>query len=262
MACAAPGGRGARLAAAALALTAALPALAELPVPRLTGPVVDEAGLLDARSVQALTRLCVAARQQEGGGGVQLQYLIVPSLDGEPIESFSIRVAEAWKIGSKGRDNGVLVVVALQDRAVRIEVGGGIEGALTDAQAGRIIRGTIAPAFRRQDYGGGLYAAGEQILAALGALPRGVGRSRGVERPGVVGGLGTLLILGFLLVLFLVRVFSGFGPRRRGPWWWGGPWGGGWGGGSSGGGGWSGGGGGGWSGGGGGFSGGGASGRW
>ncbi len=248
----------ARFTAAALALAAALPALAERPVPRLTGPVVDEAALLDAQSVRALSRLCVAARQQEGGSGVQLQYLVVPSLDGEPIESFSIRVAEAWKIGSKGRDNGVLVVVAVADRAVRIEVGGGLEGALTDAQSARIIRGTIAPAFRRQDYGGGLLAAGEQILSALGALPQGIVRSRGGGRPGVVTALGTPLILGLFVLMFLLRVFSGFGPRRRGPWW-GGPWvGGGWGGGGWGGGG----GGGGWSGGGGGFSGGGASGRW
>jgi uncharacterized protein len=255
-----------RLAAAALALAAALPAAAQRAVPALTGPVVDEAGLLDARSARRLEDLCRAARAQEGGGGVQLQYLIVPSLEGEAIESLSIRVAERWKIGSKGKDNGVLVVVAVQERAIRIEVGAGIEGGLTDAQAGRIIRGTIAPAFRERRYGEGLHAAGQQILAALGALPPGVAQG---ERPAArevpVPGLGPIIVfllsLGSPFILFLIvaliifaRIFRG--PRGRGGW-------GGWsGGGLGGGGGFGGGGGGGWSGGGGGFSGGGASGSW
>ena len=103
----------ARLRAAAVVLALALPASgrAQVPVPQLTGPVVDTAGLLDASDRRRLEDLARSARARENGEGVQLQYLIVPTLGGEPIEDFSIRVAEAWKIGSKGRDNGILVTV-------------------------------------------------------------------------------------------------------------------------------------------------------
>jgi uncharacterized protein len=186
---------------------------------------------------------------------VQLQYLLVRSLEGEDVEGFASRVFEAWKLGEKGKDNGVLVVVSREDRKVRIETGYGGEGALTDAQAGRIIRNVIAPAFRQGRYGEGLYEAGVQTLSALGALPQGEVTRRSA-RPDPVRGLGTLgLIALFMGVLFL-RLFTGFGPARRRFSGWSGPLGGGWGGG------WGGGGGGGWSGGGGGSGGGGASGSW
>ena len=261
--------RGRSAALALLLVAAATPAVAEIPVPALTGPVVDKAGVLDARWAKRLDELSRAARAQGGGAGPQLQYLLVPTLDGEPIESYSMRVAEKWKLGTKGKDDGVLVVVAVKDRRVRIEVGGGLEGGLTDAQSGRIIRSAIVPAFREGRYGEGLHAAGQQILGALGALPPGMSppprRQVQRENSSPVGGalLGLLLGLGapglfFLIVLFvIVRALLGFGRRGpRGPW----------GGGGFGGGGWSGGGtssgGGGWSGGGGGFSGGGASGSW
>jgi uncharacterized protein len=239
--------------------------LAATPIPPLTGPVVDAAGMLDARAERALSDLAIAARGAEGGRGVQLQYLLVRSLEGEAIEDYSIRVAEAWKIGTKGADNGVLVLVALQDRAVRIEVGGGIEGGLTDAQSGRIIRSTIVPAFRAGKYGEGLYDAGVQILSALGALPRdGSVRQRAAPARGTPM---TVLVVLFFLFVLISRIAGAFGPRRsvlgrrRSGMWFGGPFGGG----GLGGGGWGGfggGGGGGWGGGGGGFSGGGASGRW
>jgi uncharacterized protein len=257
----------ARSATAAIAvgvalLVAALPraARAEVAVPALTGPVVDRAGLLPGDAVRRLESLSAAARGA-GGQGVQLQYLVVPSLEGEPIEDFSIRVAEAWKLGTREADNGVLVTVAVQDRAVRIEVGGGLEGGLTDLQSARIIRGTIAPAFQAGRYGDGLYDAGVQILGALGALPSGIQPTR-TQRPATrFSSLGLVVL--FILV-FVFRSLSGFGPRRRRHLWWGGgPFiGGGWGGGRGGFGGGLGGGGGSWSGGGGGFSGGGASGRW
>ncbi len=251
------------IAAAALAL-AALPAAAELPVPALTGPVVDQAELLDAGWRGRLASLSRAARAREGGAGVQLQYLLVRSLEGESIESYSMRVAERWQIGSRGKDNGVLVVVARDDRRMRIEVGAGIEGGLTDAQAGRIIRNTMAPAFREGRYGEGLYDAGRQILAALGSLPEGVASPREPEPRRIpipffgwligllLAGGAPLLLVGLVMLIVLSRLLG-----RRGGFW------GGWGGGSGwGGGGWGGGGGGGWSGGGGGFSGGGASGSW
>jgi uncharacterized protein len=243
------------LLAALLALPLAAPAL---DVPGLTGPVVDQAGVLPRGDVARLEQLARSARAVHGGTGVQLQYLLVRSLDGEALEDYSMKVAEAWKLGGRQEGNGVLVLVALGDRKVRIEVGQGIEGGLTDVQSSRIIRQTIAPAFRERRYGDGLYQAGVQVLSALGALPADVA-PRPVGRPSA----GTGLTLGVvaLVVAFLVlrSLLFGFTGRRRSGWW-GGPFGGGgWGGGGFGGGGSSGGG---WSGGGGGFSGGGASGGW
>jgi uncharacterized protein len=217
----------------------------EVPVPPLTGPVVDQAQLLDEAGLERLAALARAARAAEGGKGVQLQFLLVPSLDGEPIETYAIRVAEAWKIGSRERDNGVLFVVAKAERAVRIEVGGGLEGELTDAQAGRIIRETLIPAFRAGRYGEGLDVAARQVLSLLGALPPSVAApppSRPVRRHDVSLLLLLLLLLfGARRFLFWPLLFLGGGRGRGG---------------------FGGGGGGGWQGGGGGFSGGGASGRW
>jgi uncharacterized protein len=244
----------------ALALLLPAAAAAEVPVPRLTGPVVDTAGLLDAGSRRRLEDLSRSARSREGGEGVQLQYLVVPTLGGDPIEDFSIRVAEAWRIGSKGRDNGLLVTVAVEDRQFRIEVGGGLEGEIPDALARRIGDQILRPAFRAGRYGDGLYDAGAQLLTLAGVATEEVARhARG--RPRGVTGLpssGGVLVGIFVVLWILGAVLRGFGPRRsRHLWGGGGPWtGGGWGGGGFGGGG------GGWSGGGGGFSGGGASGRW
>ncbi len=248
------------------ALLAALPALGlARDVPRLTGPVVDEAGILSAADVRRLDALARAAREVEGRRGVQLQFLVVRELDGEPIEQFAIRVAEAWRLGDAARDDGVLLVVAVDDRKVRIEVGNGVEGALTDVQASRIIRSVLTPAFRAGRYGDGLHEAGVQVLRALGALPAGM-PERASERPSRSGRFGGLLGVVLLILVVVLRLTFGGSPFRRSHWR-GGGWGGGLGGGG-GGGGWGGGlgggggSGGGWSGGGGGFSGGGASGSW
>jgi len=258
--------RGPSAALALFLLAAPVCAAALVPVPPLTGPVVDPAGVLDARWEKRLGDLSRAAREQKGGGGPQLQYLVVSTLDGEAIEDYSMRVAESWKLGTKGRDDGVLVVVAVKDRKVRIEVGGGLEGGLTDAQSGRIIRTSIVPAFREGRYGEGLYAAGQQILGALGSLPEGMSQAprrqaqKQVDIPvlgailGFLFGLGAPFLVVVIIAIIVIRAMAGLGGR--GPR---GPWGGGFGGGGFSGGG---GGGGGWSGGGGGFSGGGASGSW
>jgi uncharacterized protein len=246
------------LAALLLTLPAAGQALA---VPALTGPVVDQAGVLSGADLRRLDGLARAAREVEGRRGVQLQYLLVRQLDGDSIEEFAIRAAEAWKLGDATRDNGLLIVVAVDDRKVRIEVGNGIEGGLTDAQASRIIRGTIGPAFRAGRYGDGLYQAGVEALQLLGALPEGA-RGRSEARPGRVGSRFGGLLMAALVVLFII-IRAVFGLGRRGLLGGGrGFRGGGWGGGGFGGGGFGGGGGGSWGGGGGGFSGGGASGGW
>jgi uncharacterized protein len=250
-----------RCALTAVLLALASVARAEAPIPALAGPVVDAAGLLGAGDVRRLSDLARSARAREDGQGVQLQYLLVRSLEGEPIEDYSIRVAEAWKIGTKGRDNGLLVTVATDDRAWRIEVGGGLEGEIPDALARRVGEGLLVPAFRERRFADGLYDVGAQLLTLAGVAPPGVqerARTRGRGVTGTPSGVGAIVAI-FVILWILSNVFRGFGPRRRRHLWWGGgPFigGGGFGGGGGLGGG------GGWSGGGGGFSGGGASGRW
>ncbi len=243
-------------------LLAALPALGlARDVPPLTGPVVDEAGVLSGAEVRRLDSLARAARDLDGRRGVQLQYLLVQGLDGEPIEEFAIRVAEAWKLGDSARGDGVLLVVAVGDRKARIEVGNGVEGKLTDAQSSRIIRNVLTPAFRAGRYGDGLYEGGVQVLAALGSLPGGVQARPEPRARRTSGRFGGLLMAGLVIIFIVIRAVFGLGRRGfRGGGWGGGGWGGGAGFGGGGFGGGSGGGG--WSGGGGGFSGGGASGSW
>lgn len=221
--------------------------LAALPVPPLTGPVVDRAGVIDASDEARLDALARAARATNGGKGPQLAFLTVQSLEGEPIEMFSIRVAEAWKLGGAAEDNGVLFVVAVNDRQMRIEVGNGIEGELTDAQSGRIIREIVVPAFGAGQYGQGLYAGASRALAALGVQGEGIPRAEANQHRR--NSIDPLFVILFLLPLVFLRLMGG---RRRRTFWMG-P--GGFGGGGFGGGG-------GYRGGGGGFSGGGASGRW
>jgi len=94
----------------------------------------------------------------------QIVVLTVPSLEGDPLEDFSIRVAEAWKIGQKGFANGAILIIAQKERKIRIEVGRGFEGILPDAIASRIIREVIAPRFRTGDFAGGIEAAVDQMI--------------------------------------------------------------------------------------------------
>jgi len=232
--CLAAGGRGERRRGLQLAAHLSLLLLLVAPgagrardVPALTGPVVDEAGLLSAGERSRLDGLCRAAWEQPEHR-VQLQYLLVGSLQGEDVDGFAVRVFEAWKLGEKGKDNGVLVVVSKEDRKIKIETGYGTEGALTDLQASRIIRNTMAPAFREGQYGEGLFGAGVQILGALGATPREAGARRARPAFSFLGlPWGTILVAIFFILATLGRAATGFGPRRRR--YWDSPWGGGWG---------------------------------
>ena len=131
------------------------------PVPALKARVTDLTGTLAAGEAQALDAKLAAWEQKTGN---QLAVLIVPTTQPEPIEAYSIRVADAWKIGRKGQDNGALLVVAKDDRKLRIEVGYGFEGSLTDATSRRIIAETIAPAFRQNRYAQGINAGVDQII--------------------------------------------------------------------------------------------------
>jgi uncharacterized protein len=133
------------MARAAALLTALLVAwnASALEVPPPGARVTDLAGLLSPAAARALEQQLAAYEQRTGH---QFAVLVVASLEGDPLEDFSMRVAEAWKLGGAERDDGLLLVIAVAERRARIEVGHGLEGAVTDALAARVIRGTLAPA--------------------------------------------------------------------------------------------------------------------
>jgi uncharacterized protein len=152
----------ARASLLALLICWAFVALADVAVPPLTGRVVDQTGTLSTSDVASLTQ---KLKDLETRKGSQVAVLIVPTTQPETIEQFSIRVAEAWKIGRKKIDDGALLVVAKNDRKLRIEVGYGLEGSLTDVTANRIINEIIVPKFRSGDFAGGISAGVDRIIA-------------------------------------------------------------------------------------------------
>lgn len=135
-----------------------------LEVPFLAGRVNDTAGMLSAATLEALEQTLKA---HEDSTSNQVLVLTIPGLQGEVLEDFSLRVAETWKIGRAHNDNGVLLLIARDDRAVRIEVGSGLEGDLPDITCGRIIRNEIVPHFRDGDFDGGVRNGVHAILAAI-----------------------------------------------------------------------------------------------
>ncbi len=135
-----------------------------LEVPKLQDRVTDLAGVLTASEKATLE---ARLQELEGSDSTQIAVLIVPSLEGDSLEDFSIRVANQWKLGQTGRDNGAILIVALNDRKLRIEVGYGLEATLTDLQSGRIIRNDIAPRFRAGDYYGGIKAGIDGIIQTV-----------------------------------------------------------------------------------------------
>jgi uncharacterized protein len=155
---------------AALLLSAVTAAALE--VPFLSGRVTDNAEVLNDATRRTLTDRLKAHEDRTGD---QIVVLTVPSLEGESIEEYAVRVFEAWKLGRKGKDNGVLVIVAPKDRRMRIEVGYGLEGTLTDLAAGRIIRNVMTPRFKAGDYNAGIDAGVQAILDLLekGEAPAG-----------------------------------------------------------------------------------------
>ena len=151
----------ARASILALLVCWACSALALVAVPPLSGQVVDQTGTLSAGDIASLTQ---TLKDLETRKGSQVAVLIVPTTDGEAIEQYSLRVAEAWKIGRKKIDDGALLVIAKNDRRLRIEVGYGLEGALTDATTKRIIDEDITPKFKAGDFGGGVAAGIDKMV--------------------------------------------------------------------------------------------------
>ncbi|MEO0033215.1 MAG: hypothetical protein RIS94_2973 [Pseudomonadota bacterium] len=240
--------------------------------PQLTGRVVDDAHLLTPEQIATLDGKLAALEQQSQR---QLVVVTVPDLQGYEIEDYGYRLGRAWGIGDKQRNDGALLIVAPKEHKVRIEVGYGLEGILTDALSSVIIQREIVPRFKANDYAGGISAATDQLIAQL-QLPEDEARKVAAQAQAQQAkasdphfDFGTLVFFGiffFFFVLPFLRALRGGGRRYGAPGvmiFPGGGWGSGGSGWSSGGGSdWGGGGGGGFSGGGGSFGGGGSSGSW
>lgn len=228
-------------------------------IPRIVDPVTDQTNTLSRSEYYELRRQII---QFEDSTSNQIVILIISSLDGNEIRDFGIDVLKKNMIGQKGKDNGVLILVAKDDRKVSIEVGYGLEGVLTDALCDQIIRNDIRPQFKEGDYFRGLSAAITSISQVIkGEYTAGKKKRNGSDWIPILFVLGVILFAGIAASRGRRYSISSRGHRGYNNWWWGG---GGFGGGSRGGFGsfGGGGGGGGWSAGGGSFGGGGASGSW
>ena len=173
------------------------PGLALAAVPRNDGWVTDLAGFLTPQQEQALETLM---QSYKDGSGNEIALLTLPDLGGQALERYALEVARAWGIGEKDRHNGALLLVSRGDRKIRIEVGRGLEGNLTDSISGRIIRNVITPEFRKGRFPEGLRAGVEAMHAAAGGdyarIPEDRGRGSG-------SGLAGLVPLIFFLIFFL-----------------------------------------------------------
>jgi uncharacterized protein len=152
----------------ALFLGWAFAAAADVAVPTLTGRVVDQTGTLSSGDIASLSQ---KLRDFENRKGSQVAVLIVPTTQPETIEQFSLRVAEAWKVGRKKIDDGAILVIAKNDRHLRIEVGYGLEGALTDVTSRRIIDEVITPKFRTGDFAGGIADGVDRMTRVIDGEP-------------------------------------------------------------------------------------------
>jgi uncharacterized protein len=194
-----------------------LPARAQsIQIPRGSGWVNDTANVLP-QAVRSELEQRLAAFEQKNGHEIAL--LTVPTTSGQPIERYALEVARAWKLGKPGKNDGALLVVAVQDRKLRIEVGRGLEGELTDLYSSRIIREVIVPRLKQGDMPGGIRAGVEAMIAVAGgagetALPP------ARDSDGVGAGIGVLLFVVFLVVAIVLRRIGGggggYGRRFRG----------------------------------------------
>ncbi|HEX3111231.1 MAG TPA: TPM domain-containing protein [Thermoanaerobaculia bacterium] len=214
-----------RVAAAFLLLAAlAAPAFAKEPPAAPTQWFTDEAGLVQGSDAAALNE---KLRAFEQSSGAQFIVYVFKSLDGDPLEDFTIRCAEKWKVGNKKYDNGLILFVFVQDRKFRIEVGYGLEGAVTDAFSSDVLRNYLTPHFRQGDYAGGLNAAADAIMAKI----RGEEPARPPVNPDTSQGRRTSeraadtipSIAIFFIILFLLfivpRFFLPRGPGCGGCFW-------------------------------------------
>ncbi|HSP34688.1 MAG TPA: TPM domain-containing protein, partial [Thermoanaerobaculia bacterium] len=177
--------------------------------------VTDTAGVLQPDQLSALNRKLSDFEQSSGS---QFIIYIFPSLEGQPVEDFTIRCVQKWKVGQKKYDNGLVLFVFVKDRKVRIEVGYGLEGSVTDAYSSRVIRDYIAPHFQQSDYYGGLNAASDALIAKIrgGEAPVPPANPRPSPQQGRGGGnpgFGSVIPI-LILIVFLVFILPML--RRRG----------------------------------------------
>ena len=178
------------------------------PIPALSSRVTDLTATLSADQRSSLEEKLAAFERQKGA---QVAVLIVPTVKPETIPEYALRVVESWKLGRKGVDDGVLLLIAKEDRKLRIEVGYGLEGALNDATAKRIISETISPRFKQGDFYGGIESGLETMLKVIGgeSLPE---PEQQRDAKNSDDGLDTLLLVGFVLVFVvggIVRAIFG-----------------------------------------------------
>jgi uncharacterized protein len=239
-----------------LLLLTAVPCYSEISIPdRPLNHVVDIAGIINEDVESVLNRHLLELEQKTTA---QMVVLTINSLEGESLEEFSIEIAhEKWKLGQKGKDNGVLLLVSLQDKKYRFEVGYGLEGVIPDSLAGSIGRTYLVPFFRKGDYSTGIYAASlaviNEIAADAGVEITGMRKPRAPsqypykrsmrQKPTILGTIFTIIFFIGLIYMFirhprlllLLLMFSMMGGGRRGGWGGGGGFGGGFGGGGGGG---------------------------
>ena len=179
-----------------------------LDVPLLKERVTDLAGVLTAEQISVLDS---KLRDLESTDSTQLAVLIIPSLEGESLEDYSMRVVEAWKLGQKAHDNGALLFVSLRDRKIRIEVGYGLESVLTDARSSQIIRNDISPRFRESDFYGGIDAGltgiAQTVRGTYQAAPR--ADKRKVRKSGGIFNLLIVMLFPLLWVLSATGKWGG-----------------------------------------------------
>jgi uncharacterized protein len=197
--------RPARAALGLLVLLTAMLARADVAVPPLSARVIDLTGTLSGDAVNRLEGELAAFEAKKGS---QIAVLIVPTTQPEDIEQYGIRVADAWQLGRKGIDDGAILLVAKNDRAVRIEVGRGLEGALPDVTANRILTEIITPHFKTGDYDGGVQAGIDRMLAVINGEPL-PEPDRKWERHTDFGNLLPLLLVGVFVVSGVLRSVLG-----------------------------------------------------
>jgi len=172
-----------------------------LDVPPLRGRINDYAAVLSSDRAQALESRLAAFEKETGH---QIAVLTVPSLEGDALEDFSTRVAQSWKLGKKGFDNGAILLIAQKDRKLRIEVGYGLEGVMPDAVANRIVQEVIVPRFRENDYSGGIEAGLDAVMKVTqGEKLSGKTRPSSKRKFSNISVFGTVLIMAATLAFFI-----------------------------------------------------------
>lgn len=177
--------------------------------PELSGRVVDQAGMLSRDAESRLTNMLAAHEEATTN---QVVVVTLPDLQGYAIEDFGYQLGRHWGIGQEGEDNGALLIVAEEERAIRIEVGYGLEGQLTDATSSTIISQIITPAFRQGEFSQGIVAGAEAMIQVLGgeplAVPEGQGQGVKGEKPNLLA-----VVFFFVIIVSFISIVGGGGGR-------------------------------------------------